>query len=110
MGKQNCGLDDLIIVMKKYLAIAKFQWTDEMMALIPKHREHINALIEELVIDHYAVSMELQTVWITMNGKNKAAIRKLLSPSPLVKHWTIEVSELMVWDGQNYRLPAVQLN
>lgn len=81
-----------------------------MMELIPEHRKHINTLIEELVIDHYAVSMELQTVWITMNAKSKVEIKKLLSPSPLAKYWKIQVSELMVWDGQNYRLPAVQLN
>jgi hypothetical protein len=96
--------------MKKYLVIAKFVWSEEMMELIGEHREHINSLIEEQVIDHYAVSMELQTVWITMNAKSKVEIKKLLSPSPLVKHWKIQVSELMVWDGQNYRLPAVQLN
>ena len=96
--------------MKKYLAIAKFVWSDEMMELISEHREHINTLIEDQVIDHYAVSMELQTVWITMNAKNKMEIKRLLSPSPLVKHWKIKVGELMVWDGQNYRLPAVQLN
>ncbi len=96
--------------MKKFLAIAKFKWSDEMMDLIPEHREHINTLIEDQVIDHYAVSMELQTAWITMNAKNKTEIKKLLAPSPLAKYWKIEVSELMVWDGQNYRLPAVQLN
>lgn len=96
--------------MKKYLVIARFNWTEEMMKLVPQHREHINALIDDGVIDHYVVSMELQTVWITINAKNKTEIKKLLSPSPLYKKWTIEISELMVWDGQNYRLPAVQLN
>ncbi|MDQ6609964.1 MAG: hypothetical protein M3Y85_09115 [Bacteroidota bacterium] len=96
--------------MKKFLVIAKFQWSEEMMQLVPEHRQLINALIEQLVIDHYAVSMELQTVWITMNAKNKTEIKKLLLPSPLVKHWKMQVSELMVWDGQNYRLPALQLN
>lgn len=96
--------------MKKYLVIAKFEWNEEMVQLISAHRHHINALIDELVIDHYIVSMELQTAWITINAKNKPEIRKLLSPSPFYKKWKIEISELMVWDGQNYRLPAVQLN
>jgi hypothetical protein len=54
--------------------------------------------------------MELQTVWITINAKNKPEIKKLLSPSPFYKKWKIEITELMVWDGQNYRLPALQLN
>jgi hypothetical protein len=96
--------------MKKYLIIARFQWSEEMMQHIPEHREIINLLIDDQVIDHYVVSMEIQTAWITMNAKNKREIKTYLSPSPLYKHWKIEVHELMVWDGQNYRLPAVQLN
>ena len=81
-----------------------------MMDLIPAHREVLNALIDDQVIDHYVVSMELQTAWITLNAKNKREAKSLLSKSPLYKHWKIDVHELMVWDGQNYRLPALQLN
>lgn len=81
-----------------------------MMQLIPEHRQLINALIDDQIIEHYVVSMETQTVWITINAKNKREAKSLLSPSPLYKHWKIQVNELMVWDGQNYRLPAVQLN
>lgn len=81
-----------------------------MMALVPPHRELINTLIEDQVIDHYVVSMEKQSVWITLNAKNKREAKSLLSSSPLYKYWKSEVNELMVWDGQNYRLPALQLN
>ena len=96
--------------MKKFLLIGKFEWNEQMMNLIPKHRELINALIDEQVIDHYVVSMELQMVWITINAKTKTMAKKSLAPSPFYKYWVVSVSELMVWDGQNYRLPAVQLN
>jgi hypothetical protein len=96
--------------MKKYLITAHFQWNDDMMQLIPEHRELINKLIDELVIDHYIVSMEIQTAWITINAKTKREAKNLLHPSPLYKYWKLEVNEIMVWDGQNYRLPAVQLN
>ena len=96
--------------MKKYLITAHFQWNDDMMQLIPEHRELINKLIDELVIDHYIVSMEIQTAWITINAKTKKEAKSLLSSSPLYKYWKLDVHELMVWDGQNYRLPAVQLN
>lgn len=81
-----------------------------MMDLVPAHREVINSLIDDQVIDHYVVSMELQTVWITMNAKTKREAKSFLAPSPLYKFWKIDVNELMVWDGQNYRLPALQLN
>jgi len=67
-------------------------------------------LIDEHVIDHYIVSMEIQVAWITINAKTKREAKKLLSASPLYKYWKLEVHELMVWDGQNYRLPALQLN
>lgn len=96
--------------MKKFLVIAKFEWNDEMMQLIPAHREIINTMIEDQVIDHYVVSMETQIAWVTINAKNKTEVKKLLSPSPLYKFWKLQINELMVWDGQNYRLPAVQLN
>src|SRR5438046_8258071 len=102
-------MDDLTPEMKKYLVTATFDWNEEMMELIQEHRKHINALIDEQVIEHYVVSMEIQTVWITLNAKNKREAKSLLSPSPFYKHWKVVVTELMVWDGQNYRLPAVQL-
>jgi len=80
------------------------------MQLIEEHRTVINKLIDEQVIEHYIVSMEVETAWITINANTKVEVRKLLSPSPLYKFWKIRIHEIMVWDGQTYRLPAVQLN
>ena len=96
--------------MKKFLVTARFQWSEEMMQLIEEHRAVINKLIDEQVIEHYIVSMEVETAWITINANTKVEVRKLLSPSPLYKFWKIRIHEIMVWDGQTYRLPAVQLN
>jgi hypothetical protein len=96
--------------MKKYLITATFHWTEEMMEQLQEHRELIDHLIDDQVIEHYIVSMEIQTVWITLNASTKREARGLLAKSPFYKHWKIVVNELMVWDGQSYRLPAVQLN
>ena len=96
--------------MKKFLVIGRFEWNEEMMQIIPEHRTHINNLIEDQVIEHYVVSMDINTVWITMNAKNKTEAKKLLAPSPFYKFLKLQINELMVWDGQMYRLPAVQLN
>ncbi len=103
-------MDTLISLMKKYLITATFTWNEEMMNLIQEHRTLVDQLIDEQVIEHYVVSMEIQTVWITLNAKTKRAAKSMLAPSPFYKHWKIVVNELMVWDGQTYRLPAVQLN
>lgn len=103
-------MDSLIPSMKKYLITATFHWNEEMMDRLQEHRDLIDRLIDEQVIEHYVVSMEIQTVWITLNAGTKKEARSLLAPSPFYKMWKIVVNELMVWDGQSYRLPAVQLN
>ena len=96
--------------MKKFIVIGQFHWNEEAMEAVPAHREYINELIDDQVIEHYAVSMEVQMVWITINAANKTEVRKILSKSPFKKFWKLEINELMIWDGQNYRLPVVQLN
>ena len=96
--------------MNKYLVTVAFEWNEETMKIIPEHRDYINSLIDDQVIEHYAVSMEIQTVWVTINARSKKDVREILSKSPFYKFWKLEVHELIIWDGQNYRLPAVQLN
>ena len=96
--------------MKKYQVTINFEMTDEFMDLVPPHRTYINYLINKEVIDQYAVSMETQRSWITLNAEDKAEVESLLEKSPLYKFWTFEIDELFVLDGQHYRLPAVQPN
>ena len=96
--------------MAKFHVSISFRMTDEFTDLIPAHRTYINFLINKGIIDHYAVSIESQRAWITLNAENKADVDKILSKSPLYKFWTYETDELFVLDGQHYRLPAVQPN
>jgi hypothetical protein len=96
--------------MKKYQVTIRFEMSEEFMELVPPHRTYVNFLINKDIIDQYAVSMETQRVWITMNAKDKEEVEKLLEKSPLYKFWTMEVDELFVLDGQHFRLPAVQPN
>lgn len=96
--------------MKKFQAIIKFTMDESFMTLVPPHRTYINYLINKCIIDSYAVSMESQTCWITMNTETKAQADSYIVKSPLYKFWTYEIEELFVYDSQHYRLPAVQLN
>ena len=80
------------------------------MELVPPHRTYINYLINKDIVDQYAVSMETQRVWITLNAKSKSEAEEFLKKSPLFKFWTFEIDELFVIDGYHYRLPAVQPN
>jgi len=96
--------------MKKYQVTIHFEMNDEFMNLIPTHRTYINQLIIKGTIDHYAVSMETQRAWITLNAEDKEEVEGIVSKSPLYQFWTYEIDELFVLDGQHYRLPAVQPN
>jgi hypothetical protein len=96
--------------MKKFLATIQFEMSDDFMDLVPAHRTYINYLINKGTIDHYAVSMESQRSWITLNAEDKDDVIKILEKSPLKKFWTWEIDELFVLDGQHYRLPEVNPN
>ena len=94
----------------KFQVTIHFEMDDEFMSLVPPHRVYINSLIDKGIIDYYSVSMETQRCWIIMNAHTKKEVNKYLTESPLSKYWTIEVDELFVYDAQNYRLPALQMN
>ena len=96
--------------MKKFQAIIKFTMDEQFMTFVPPHRTYINYLLNKSILDSYAVSMESQTCWITLNADNKAEADKYLAKSPLYKYWTYEIEELFVYDSIHYRLPALQLN
>ena len=96
--------------MKKFQVIIHFEMDEEFMKLVPPHRTYINFLINKNTIDSYAVSMESQRVWITLNAETKEEVAALLTRSPLSKYWTFDVEELFVYDSQLYRLPSLQLN
>jgi muconolactone delta-isomerase len=96
--------------LKKYIVTINFSMDDQFMTLVPPHRTYINYLINKGIIDYYAVSMESYRSWITMTAETKDEIREYLKKSPLYKYWTFEIDELFVYDGQTYRLPALQMN
>jgi hypothetical protein len=96
--------------MKKFQAIIKFTMDDQFMSLVPPHRTYINYLINKNIIDSYAVSMESQTCWITINADSKADADHHLAKTPLYKYWNYVIEELFVYDSLQYRLPALQYN
>lgn len=103
---ENLNINDT----NKYQVTIRFKMDDQFMSFVPPHRIYINSLIEKGVIDYYSVSMETQRCWIIMNATSKKQVYDYLDASPLKKYWKVEVDELFVYDAQNYRLPALQLN
>ena len=111
MGKQYYSMENINgPQLNKYQVTIQFYMDDAFMTFVPPHRVYINSLIVKNILDYYTVSMESQKSWMVFNAVSKIEVEKYLSKSPLYKYWTIEIDELFVYDGQSYRLPAVQLN
>jgi muconolactone delta-isomerase len=96
--------------ISKYQVTIQFSMDDQFMTLVPAHRTYINYLINKGIIDAYTVSLESRRSWIIINASSKKEVEDFLSRSPLFKYWTFEIDELYVFDGQSYRLPAIQMN
>lgn len=96
--------------LTKFQVTISFDMDDQFMSLVPAHRTYINYLINKGVIDCYTVSLQSQRSWMVINAATKKEVEDYLKKSPLYRYWSIEIDELFVFDGQNYRLPAVQLN
>lgn len=96
--------------MPRYQVTIHFEMTEAFMQAVPEHRVYINHLINKSVIEHYAVSLESRTSWITMNAESREEVEQILSRSTLYPFWTYEIDELFVLDGQHYRLPELNLN
>lgn len=96
--------------MNKFQIIVHFTLDDEILSLLPSHRTYINYLMNKGIIESYAVSMETQTVWITMNADNKEEVTKYINKMPLNKFWEYSIENLILYDSTQYRLPALQLN
>ncbi len=97
-------------LLKKFLVTINFFMDDDFMTFVPPHRTYINFLINKGVIDSYAVSMESYRSWILLSANSKEEAMEYMRKSPLFKYWTLEIDELFMYDGQTYRLPALQLN
>lgn len=84
---------------------------EAFMALIPRHRAFIDRLIEDDIIEAYAISTDRTRGWVTMNGHNAEAVRAVVEQFPLFRFLLgIEVDELFVFDSKASRFPAISLN
>lgn len=94
----------------KYQVVLNFELTEQFMTLVPEHREIVSDLIDEGVLESYAVSMESQRVWMIFNATSKKQVLTHIRRSPLYNFFKIEVEEIFVYDGMLMRLPELSLN
>ncbi|MDJ1504858.1 hypothetical protein [Xanthocytophaga agilis] len=96
--------------MSKYQATIRFELSEAFMRNVPAHRNYINRLINNGVIDQYAVSIESGKAWITLSAESREEAEAYLEKSPLHQFWQLEVEELFVLDSHAYRFPKLVMN
>jgi hypothetical protein len=99
--------------MARFVVTVRFpdRFSEDFIALIPQHRALINRLIEENVVEAYAISASRTRGWITMNGLNADVIRAVVAQFPLYRFFEqVEVDELFVFDSMASRFPRISLN
>ena len=84
---------------------------DDFIALIPRHRDFINRLLNEKIIETYAINSERSRGWVTINGDDEAAVRAVVEQFPLY-HFLhgVEIDELFIFDTVASRFPHISLN
>jgi muconolactone delta-isomerase len=100
------------LLMNKYQVSITFpSYLDQdFMSKIPVHRSYISKLIQNEVIDSYAISVERSKGWVVINAESEAKVHEYLSKSPLYRYFNIEIDQLMVYDSRIYRFPKLVLN
>lgn len=86
-------------------------YTEDFLALIPQHREFINQLLSEHVIESYAISADRSQGWVFINGDDEAAVRATVEQFPLYAYLKIAaIDELFIFDSVASRFPHISLN
>jgi hypothetical protein len=84
---------------------------EDFIALIPRHRDFINRLLADHVIEAYAISADRSRGWVTMHGDDAAAVRAVVEQFPIYPYLGgIEIDELFIFDSAAARFPRISLN
>ncbi|GAB2868892.1 YciI family protein [Hymenobacter ruber] len=86
-------------------------FNEEFIAIIPRHRDFINRLLNEKIVESYAISSDRSRGWVTMNGEDTAAVQALVEQFPLYRFLRgVEIDELFIFDSTASRFPHINLN
>jgi hypothetical protein len=87
------------------------EFSDEIAAVVPIHRELINKLFAEGRIVSYSVSVHRNLIWCVINAEDEQQAMELVLAFPLYQHF-VEVSchPLLFHNTLPATLPGISLN
>jgi hypothetical protein len=85
--------------------------TDELKAVIPVHREHINKLFAEGRVVSYSVSEHRNMIWCVVNAEDEQEAMELVLAFPLYPYFTeVSCHPLLFHNTLQTSLPGISMN
>ena len=86
-------------------------FTSEMEAIIPSHREHINQLFSEGKLLSYSVAQKRTSVWAIVVAENEQEALEIVAAMPLHPYFTEVMCHPLLFHNTNPApLPEISLN
>jgi hypothetical protein len=91
------------------LELAEF--SEEIAAIVPYHREHINKLFAEGRMLSYSVSVQRNMLWCVVNAEDEQEAMEMVLAFPLYAHFTdVSCHPLLFHNTLPVSLPGISLN
>ena len=98
--------------MNEYMVTITFsdEIGDDFISLIPQQRAQVNELMGKGILTSYSLSINRQTLWMTMMGASEERIVETLRQMPLYRFMQFEIRELMFHNAPVFAQPRFSLN
>jgi muconolactone delta-isomerase len=86
------------------MIIVKFSvsFNEEFASLIPSQRTEVSRLMEKGILTSYSLSLDRETLWMTLLAASSEAVETILKMMPLYKFMHYEIIELMFHNNPVY--------
>ena len=86
-------------------------FTEEIVAVVPRHRLHINKLFSEGRILSYSLSIHRNMIWCVVNAEDEPMAMEMILEFPLYPHFIeINCHQLLFHNTLPASLPGIFLN
>jgi muconolactone delta-isomerase len=83
---------------------------EQFFRLIPEQKEHVDSLMEDGIIRHYALSHDRTRLWVVALASGDEEIWQMLHRFPMISYMEPTLTPLMFADSVNSTLPSFSLN
>jgi len=86
-------------------------FTDELIAVIPAHREYVNKLFAEGRMLSYSLSQHRNLIWLVLNAEDEQEAMQIVLQLPLYPHFSdIVCHPLLFHNVLPATMPGISLN